>query len=89
MRFGKDVWRRREAVELTLEQLAERAELTPSHVRTVEMRERAPSCLSTVLAKGRRVPPAKVFGGVQDFRARRPLKPGGDFLGFRRPPTSR
>jgi len=68
MDFGKEVRRRREALGLTIEQLAERAGLTPNYVGTVEMGKRDPS-LSTVLAlaKGLRAPPAELFGGVKDL----------------------
>ncbi len=68
MDFGKEVRRRREALGLTLEQLAERAELTPNYVGTVENGKRDPS-LSTVvaLAKGLHVPPAELLGGVKEL----------------------
>ena len=68
MEFGREIRRRREALSLTLEQLAEKAELTPNYIGTIENGKRDPS-LSTVLslAKGLRVPPAELFGGVQDL----------------------
>jgi transcriptional regulator with XRE-family HTH domain len=61
MDFGKVVSRRHETFGFTLEQLVERAELTPNYVGTVETGKRDPS-LSTVLAlaKGLHVPPAAV-----------------------------
>lgn len=68
MDFGREVRRRREALGLTLEQLAERAGLTPNYVGSVEHGRRDPS-LSTVaaLAKGLRVPAAELLGGVQEL----------------------
>jgi transcriptional regulator with XRE-family HTH domain len=68
MEFGREIRRRREALSLTLEQLAERAELTPNYIGTIENGKRDPS-LSTVLslAKGLKVAPAELFGGVQDL----------------------
>jgi transcriptional regulator with XRE-family HTH domain len=73
MDFGKEVRRRREALGLTLEELAERAGLTPNYVGTVETGKRDPS-LSTVLAlaKGLRVPPAhaELRGHRRDGEAR-------------------
>jgi transcriptional regulator with XRE-family HTH domain len=68
MDFGREVRRRREALGLTLEQLAERADLTPNYVGSVETGKRDPS-LSTVLAlaKGLNVPPAELFGGVKEL----------------------
>ncbi len=68
--FGKEVRRRREALGLTLEQLAERAGLTPNYVGTVETGRRDPS-LSTVLslAKGLKVPAADLLGGLKDIGA--------------------
>ncbi|HZF49983.1 MAG TPA: helix-turn-helix transcriptional regulator [Polyangiaceae bacterium] len=68
MEFGGEVRRRREALGLTLEQLAESSELTPNYIGTIENGKRDPS-LSTVLAlaRGLRVPPADLFGGVEDL----------------------
>ena len=68
MDFGREVRRRREALGLTLEQLAESSELTPNYIGTIENGKRDPS-LSTVLAlaRGLRVPPADLFGGVEDL----------------------
>jgi transcriptional regulator with XRE-family HTH domain len=62
--FGPEVRRRRKALGLTLEELAERAGLTPNYLGTVETGKRDPS-LSTVygVAKGLRVPPADLFAG--------------------------
>ena len=49
VQFGTTIRRRREALGLTLEELAERASLTPNYVGSVELGRRDPS-LSTVLA---------------------------------------
>ena len=55
--FGREVRRRRVALGLTLEELAERSGLTPNYIGTVENGRRDPS-LSTVmsLANGLGVP---------------------------------
>ena len=52
---------------MTLEQLAERAKLTPNYVGSVEAGQRDPS-LSTVIAiaEGLRVPVAELIGGHAD-----------------------
>lgn len=65
MSFGAFIRRKREALGLTLEQVAERADLTPNYVGTVEKGKRDPS-LSTVLAlaKALRVPAGDLLGGV-------------------------
>jgi transcriptional regulator with XRE-family HTH domain len=54
------------ALGMTLEQLAESSRLTPNYIGTIENGKRDPS-LSTVmaLAKGLRVPPAELFGGLE------------------------
>ena len=64
--LGKDVRRRRLALGLTLEQVAEKARLSPNYVGSVEMGRRDPS-LSTVLALARalRIPPGDLLGGAQ------------------------
>lgn len=66
--FGREVRRRREALGLTLEQLAERSGLTPNYIGGVETDKRNPS-LSTVLglAKGLRVPAGELLSGVKDL----------------------
>lgn len=66
--FGISVRRKREALSLTLKQLAERSGLSPNYVGTVENGRRDPS-LSTVLAlaKGLRVPPGELLGPVKDL----------------------
>ena len=68
MSFGRAVRRRREALGLTLEELAERAALSPNYIGTVENGRRDPS-LSTILAlaKGLRVPPGELLGPVKDL----------------------
>lgn len=64
--FGRAVRRRREALGLTLETLAERSRLSPNYIGTVENGRRDPS-LSTVLAlaKGLRVAPGELLGPVR------------------------
>lgn len=69
-KLGKEVRRRREALGLTLEELAERADLSPNYIGTVENGRRDPS-LSTLesLAKGLGVPVSELFGPVKDLSA--------------------
>lgn len=69
--FGREVRRRRRALKLTLEQLAERAGLTPNYIGTVENGHRDPS-LSTVvaLAKGLGVAPGELLGGIGNLSSR-------------------
>ena len=66
--FGREVRRRRVALGLTLEQLAERSGLTPNYIGTVENGRRDPS-LSTVmsLAEGLGVPAGELVGGVAEL----------------------
>jgi transcriptional regulator with XRE-family HTH domain len=66
--FGREVRRRRVALGLTLEQLAERSGLTPNYIGTVENGRRDPS-LSTVmsLAAGLGVPAGELVGGVPEL----------------------
>ena len=68
MEFGHEIRRRRLALGMTLEQLAEGSGLTPNYIGTIENGKRDPS-LSTILSlsKGLRVHPAELFGGVQDL----------------------
>jgi transcriptional regulator with XRE-family HTH domain len=63
--FGQEIRRRREALKLTLEKLAERAELTVGFVGSIENGRRDPS-LSTIkkLAKGLGVPVGVLLGPV-------------------------
>jgi transcriptional regulator with XRE-family HTH domain len=65
VKFGREIRRRRLALGITLEQLAERARLTPNYIGSIEAGQRDPS-LSTVigLAKGLGVPPGEILGGV-------------------------
>lgn len=66
--FGREVRRRRKALGLTLEQLAEKSALTPNYIGSVENGRRDPS-LSTVLAlaKGLSISPAELLGGVAEL----------------------
>jgi transcriptional regulator with XRE-family HTH domain len=66
--FGREVRRRRAALGLTLEQLAERSGLTPNYIGTVENGRRDPS-LSTVLAlaRGLGAAPGELLGGVGEL----------------------
>ncbi len=70
MPFGAEVRRRRRALGLTLEDLAERSGLSPHYVSTVETGKRDPS-LSTVvaLAKGLAVGAGELLGGVKGLSA--------------------
>lgn len=70
MDFGDEIRRRRQALDMTLEQLAESAQLTPNYIGTIENGKRDPS-LSTVLAlaKGLRIQPGELFGGVEGMSA--------------------
>ena len=63
--FCREVRRRRLALGLTLEQLAERSGLTPNYIGAVELGKRDPS-LSTVLAlaKGFKVPAGEMLGSA-------------------------
>ena len=64
--IGDIVRRRRDLARMTLEELAERAQLTPNYVGSVERGRRDPS-LSTVvaLAKGLNVRPQDLFPPVE------------------------
>lgn len=68
MEFGQEIRRRRLALGMTLEQLAESSHLTPNYIGTIENGRRDPS-LSTVLAlaKGLRTSVAELFGGIQEL----------------------
>ena len=65
VKFGQEIRRRRKALGMTIEELAEKSGLTPNYLGTVEIGHRDPS-LSTVLAlaKGLSVAPAELFGGT-------------------------
>lgn len=64
-KFGQEVRRRRSALNLTLEGLAERCGLTPNYIGSVELGRRDPG-LSTVmsLAKALDIPPGELMGSV-------------------------
>jgi len=64
MSLGREVRRRRQALGLTLEQLSERASLSPHYLSTVETERRDPS-LSTIMsiAKALGCPPGELVGG--------------------------
>ncbi len=70
MSFGREIKRRREALGWTLEELAERAKLSPNYIGTIENGRRDPS-LSTVLAlaKGLKVAPGELLAPVKDLSA--------------------
>ena len=70
MDFGDEIRRRRQALDMTLEQLAENAHLTPNYIGTIENGKRDPS-LSTVLAlaRGLRTTPGELFGGPEGMSA--------------------
>ena len=64
MDFGREIRRRREALGMTLEQLAESSKLTPNYIGTIENGLRDPS-ISVVcsIARGLGVSPSELFGG--------------------------
>jgi transcriptional regulator with XRE-family HTH domain len=66
--FGNEVRRRRLALNLTLEELAERAGLTSNYIGTIENGHRDPS-LSTIqlIARGLGVSPGELFGTLPDL----------------------
>lgn len=68
MSFGREVRRRRTALRLTLEQLAERADLSPHFLSTVETGKRDPS-LSTItaIARGLGCVAGELLGGIRDL----------------------
>lgn len=63
--FCREVRRRREALGLTLDELAKRSGLTPNYIGTIENELRDPS-LSTArnLARGLGIPLGDLFGGT-------------------------
>ena len=67
-KFGREIRRRRESLGLTLEQLAERAGLTPNYIGAIELGKRDPS-LSTILglARGLGAEPGELFGTVPNL----------------------
>jgi len=68
MSLGREVRRRRKALGLTLEQLAEKAGLSPHYLSTVETDGRDPS-LSTIVAvaKGLGCAPGELLGPLKDL----------------------
>jgi transcriptional regulator with XRE-family HTH domain len=68
MGIGREVRRRRQALGLTLEALAERSGLRPHYLSTVENEKRDPS-VSTVeaLATALDVAPGELLGGVKEL----------------------
>lgn len=66
--LGQEIRRRREARGLTLDMLAETAELTPNYIGSVEIGKRDPS-LSTILAlaKGLDIRPGELFGTIAEL----------------------
>jgi transcriptional regulator with XRE-family HTH domain len=66
--FGETVRRRRKALGLTLEQLAERSELSTNYLGTVENGHRDPS-LSTVerIARALGAAPGELLGSSREF----------------------
>lgn len=66
--FGREVRRRREALGLTLEGLAERAELTPNYIGTIENGKRDPSISTiTAIAKGLDLAPGELLGEIPEL----------------------
>lgn len=68
VQLGKTIRRRRIALGLSIESLAEICGLTPNYLGSVELGKRDPS-LSTVLAiaKGLRVAPGELLGSVENL----------------------
>lgn len=66
--FGREVRRRREALDMTLEGLSEVCGLTPNYIGTIETGKRDPS-LTTVmsLAKGLKVRAGELLGSIPDL----------------------
>lgn len=66
--LGAEMRRRRQALGLTLEELADRANVSTNYLGTLERGRRDPS-ISTVmkLAKGLRVRPSELLGGVPEI----------------------
>jgi transcriptional regulator with XRE-family HTH domain len=66
--FGREVRRRRQALGITLEDLARASGLTPNYLGSIELGKRDPS-LSTLgaIAKGLRVPVGELLGGSREL----------------------
>ena len=68
--FAREVRRRRTALELTLEEFAERAGLTPNYIGAIELGKRDPSLTSLAkLAQGFGVGIGELFGTSSDVSA--------------------
>ncbi|MCW5837378.1 MAG: helix-turn-helix transcriptional regulator [Labilithrix sp.] len=69
MALGNVIRQRRLALGWTLEELAERARLTPNYVGTLERNPSRDPSVSTVIALARafRVAPGELLGGVRDL----------------------
>jgi transcriptional regulator with XRE-family HTH domain len=62
IKFGAEVRRRRRALNLSLEALAERAGLTSNYIGTIELGHRDPSLSSIeAIARGLGIPPGELF----------------------------
>lgn len=66
--FGREVRRRRQALGITLEDLARASGLTPNYLGSIELGKRDPS-LSTIgsIATGLRVSVGELLGGSSDL----------------------
>jgi transcriptional regulator with XRE-family HTH domain len=66
--FGREVRRRRQALGITLETLAQMSGLTPNYIGSVELGKRDPS-LSTIegLASGLQMPVGELLGGTREL----------------------
>jgi transcriptional regulator with XRE-family HTH domain len=66
--FGQEVRRRRLALKLTLEDLAQASGLTPNYIGSIELGKRDPSLSSMeALAKALRVPVGQLIGGSREL----------------------
>jgi|SRR5688572_20768782 transcriptional regulator with XRE-family HTH domain len=66
--FGQEVRRRRLALKLTLEDLAQASGLTPNYIGSIELGKRDPSLSSIdALAKALRVPIGQLIGGSREL----------------------
>jgi len=66
--FGREIRRRRQALGVTLEDLARASGLTPNYLGSIELGKRDPS-LSTIeaIAKGLKVSVGEILGGSRDL----------------------
>ena len=68
MEFGTEIRRRRLALGMTLEQLAEGSKLTPNYIGTIENGKRDPSISTiTAIAKGLDLAPGELLGDVPEL----------------------